>query len=71
MAKKWKPGQLITICGEVYRVKRNCDKCVSFCKNCAFDNGPDCDLRIYEPKYRSCTPLIPDDCHFERVDPKS
>lgn len=68
----WKPGQLITICGEVYRVKRKCGYYYTYkniCKNCAFDNGSNCDLRIYEPKYRICTHLIPDDCYFERVLP--
>lgn len=69
----WKPGQLIKICGETYRVKRDCsndDACIPVCRNCAFDNEQNCDLRIYEPKYRSCTHLIPDDCYFERVWPK-
>lgn len=69
MKPKWKPGQLITICGEVYRVKRNCDTCMPVCKNCTFDNRSDCYLRLYEPKYRNCAYLIPDDCYFERVLP--
>ena len=66
----WKPGQLITICGEVYRVKR-CERSYNICKDCAFDDDPNCDLRLYEPKYRSCTHLIPDDCYFVRAYPKS
>lgn len=68
----WKPGQLITICGEVYRIKRcehSYDACMNICKNCAFDNSPECELRIYEPKYRNCMKLIPFNCHFERVLP--
>lgn len=67
----WKAGQLITICGEVYRVKKWNAPHLETCKDCVFNNPPECELRIYEPKYRNCTKLIPFNCHFERVYPKS
>lgn len=67
----WKPGQLVTICGEVYRVKRakHIDR-GSICKLCSFDLADECLLRIYEPKYRNCYKLLPIDCYFERLEPK-
>lgn len=35
---KWKPGQIVTIDGIVYRVKRN-DDSKGTCKKCAFARG--------------------------------
>lgn len=68
----WKPGQLITICGEVYRVKRIHSQIKYVCIFCYFcDPAVNCILRIYNPKLRFCWDYIPDDCYFERVWPKS
>lgn len=38
---KWKPGQIVTVDGVVYRVKRN-DDSKSACKKCALARGPLC-----------------------------
>ena len=67
----WKPGQLITICGEVYRVKRACPWIKCACAFCYFycNSAESCELRIYNPKLRFCWDYIPDDCYFERVSP--
>ena len=82
----WKPGQLITICGEVYRIKKYKVQLSRFyislayysagaliCKKCPFHNHikDECELRLYNPKYTSCGELIPYECYFEKVWPKS
>lgn len=67
----WKPGQLVTICGEVYRIKReDLLNHRNICKLCSFYTQNECLLRIYEPKYRNCYNLLPIDCNFERLKPK-
>ena len=64
----WKAGQLVTICGEVYRVKRaELLVCRDICKWCSFCPQNECLLRIYEPKYRNCFNLLPEDCYFKRL----
>lgn len=64
----WKPGQLVTIHGEVYRIKRND---VSFvCRLCSFRPNWTCDLHKCEPKSKRCFELIPSNCYFEKLKPK-
>jgi hypothetical protein len=67
----WRPGQLITIRGIVYRVKRiDHNSKVLPCNRCIFQewsNG--CVFPKYKGKYNNCIDLIPDDCYFQRVSP--
>lgn len=66
----WKPGQLVTICGEVYRIKRVPAWLIrNPCVFCSFyHKGADyCELRLYEPKYKDCLKLIPVNCYFDRL----
>ena len=70
----WKPGQLVTINGIVYRVKSyksDTPRHLSPCDGCAFAYITICKLPLYAPKYYDCMRLIPNDCYFERVYPKS
>lgn len=34
--KQWKPGQLVTLEGKTYRIKRNIGNIDNVCNNCAF-----------------------------------
>lgn len=64
----WKAGQLVTICGEVYRIRRAKHiVCGNICKLCSFYTRYECLLRTYEPKYRNCFNLLPEDCYFKRL----
>jgi hypothetical protein len=65
----WKPGQLVTICGEKYQIKRYEGDCpqLKSCSMCAFSDMHTCLLSLYEPKYKRCYHLIPIDCYFERL----
>lgn len=64
----WKAGQLVTICGEVYRIRREKERFdINVCKLCSFYTQRECLLRTYEPKYRNCFVLLPEDCYFERL----
>lgn len=64
----WRPGQLVTINGIVYRIKR---KPLSYmaCDLCAFSGQLCCTLTYNQSKYEVCTKLIPNDCYFERLSP--
>lgn len=68
----WKPGQLVTIRGIVYRVKRS-EICWRSCSLCALNqrNGF-CELQFIRPynNHNGRYP-IPYNCYFERVYPKS
>lgn len=70
----WRPGQLITINGIVYRVKSyksDAPLYQSPCDGCIFACGSTCTLILHAPKYYDCMLLIPNDCYFERVWPKN
>lgn len=59
--KKWKPGQLVTIKGIVYRIERS--NSGSVCRKCALDDVLCCTWPI-------CTQYpLPEDCYFKRVSP--
>ena len=65
----WRPGQLITICGEVYRVIRCKPDAPSYpdvCDGCTFAAFCGCVFPML-----SCMYLIPNDCYFVKVWPKS
>ena len=76
MAKKkeWKPGQLVTIKGTVYRVM-HCTPDAPFypyeCDGCAFVASFACafPINVLDPTF--CWDLIPKDCYFVKVYPKS
>ena len=60
--KRWKPGQIVTINGVVYRVKR-AYPIYNNCTICAFNDGFICrwpQKRDYQIQF---------DCHFERLSP--
>lgn len=59
--KTWKPGQLITIRGIVYRIERADSG--SVCSECALNNGVCCTWPIHK-QYP-----LPEDCYFKRVSP--
>ena len=59
----WKPGQLVTIEGKVYRVKKHINDYT--CTLCAFIK------RKYFCKYPKCTEKIPFNCYFKQVYPKT
>lgn len=60
----WKPGNLVTIGGIVYRVKREPAQWTS-CKLCAFGDEFRCSLPVRNyGKYP-----LPEDCYLERVSP--
>lgn len=68
----WRPGQLVTINGIVYRIKSYKHKehlCLSPCDGCAFACGNTCMFIVHAPKYYDCMQLIPNDCYFERLSP--
>ena len=70
----WKAGQLVTIDGVVYRVKRLDRTSKVFpCQRCIFEDWLQiCTFPGYKnskEKYSTCIGLIPDDCYFERVSP--
>ena len=60
----WKPGQIITIDGIVYRVKRNNDS-KGTCEKCALAKGPLC-MWNGSKEY-----LLPTDCYLVEIKPKS
>lgn len=60
---KWKPGQIVTIRGERYRIVKDSD-----CKSCAFDDKWMCTHPCRECVFHK---LIPVDCAFRKLDPKS
>jgi len=60
---KWKPGQLVTIDGVVYQVKR-ANPCYIACSLCNFRNCGACFL----PRHYIPYP-IPHDCYFKRLSP--
>lgn len=62
----WKPGQIITIKGERYRIKKtlygsDCQKCCGISIPVASEPCHTCLLNSKMPPY----------CHFEEVKPKS
>ena len=65
----WKPGQLVTINGIVYRVMR-CKPDAPFypdaCDGCAFAAFRGCVFPIFS---RFCWDSIPNDCYFVRLSP--
>jgi len=68
----WKPGQLVTINGIVYRVKSYKSDDILYsspCDGCAFACGNTCMFIVRAPKYCDCMRLIPNDCYFEKVSP--
>jgi hypothetical protein len=71
---KWKAGQIVTIKGVVYRVKSYKSEAPLYsspCDGCAFACGNRCMFIVRAPKYCDCMQLIPNDCYFEKVYPKS
>lgn len=64
---KWKPGQIVTLGGKIYRIKRtlygsDCQKCCG------------CYKPITSEPCHTCIEdfsRMPDDCHFEEIKPKS
>ena len=59
----WKPGQLVTIDGIVYRIKSTA--MISRCYQCAFGNHhPHCWMST---DFGVCTNLIPPNCYLEKV----
>lgn len=60
----WKPGQIVTIDGIVYRVKRN-NKSNGTCEKCALSRGPFC-MWNGSKEY-----LLPADCYLTEIKPKS
>lgn len=67
----WKPGQLVTLNGVVYRIKRVDHNSKALpCESCIFEEWSfSCNLPKYKGIYRCCIDLIPSDCHFEKVSP--
>jgi hypothetical protein len=63
----WKPGNLVTIKGVVYRVKREPEPFTS-CKHCAFGDKFGNKLSCSLPVRRGMYPLSKD-CYLERVSP--
>ena len=57
----WKPGNLVTIKGIVYRVKREPEPYTS-CKHCAFGYNFRCSLQVRRGMYP-----LPKDCYLEKV----
>lgn len=57
----WKPGNLVTVKGIVYRVKRS--NFGGVCQHCALNNGVCCTWPNRD-KY-----LVPGNCYLERVSP--
>ena len=66
----WKPGNLVTIDGIVYRVKREPELFTS-CRYCAFSNGPYGPCSCSFPGLRYKKYPLPEDCYLEKVKPKS
>lgn len=60
----WKPGNLVTVKGIVYRVKRESETFTA-CENCAFGGELCCSfpMRFYK-RYP-----MPMDCYLKRVSP--
>lgn len=66
----WKPGQLVTIGGIVYKICRISRNTAYYpCDLCAFSGQLCCTLTYNQLKYEDCTKLIPNDCYFERLSP--
>ena len=66
----WRAGQLVTINGIVYRIRRNLHDTPYYpCDFCAFSIQFGCTLAYNQLKYKCCTELIPNDCYFERLSP--
>ena len=65
----WKPGQIVTIGGIVFRVMRYrgefyaCSHCYFYLKRIM------CVLHTQSPIIENCQNLIPDDCYFKRLSP--
>ena len=60
----WKPGNLVTIKGIVYRVKREREPFTS-CRQCAFSDEFGCSLTVTSyGRYP-----LPTDCYLERESP--
>lgn len=57
----WKPGNLVTIKGVVYRVKRTDSD--DICGPCALNTGVRCEWP-YHNQY-----LLPNNCYLKRVSP--
>lgn len=60
---KWKPGQLITIEGKIYRIRK---KEYGICSLCAF-----LEHKCYYSQDKDCLDLIPYNCYYEQVYPKT
>ena len=58
----WKPGNLVTVNGVVYRVKREY-KPWHACKQCAFGD----EFRCLLPKRNYGRYPLPEDCYLEKV----
>lgn len=71
----WKAGQLVTLNGVVYRIKRKPKWIGCACKFCYFlcgsSWGGKCEFQLCNPKLNPCWYHIPNDCYFARVYPKS
>lgn len=67
----WKPGQLITIRGHVYRVKKLHNVVWARCIFCAFKHTePDvdpCKKCVFSPKLSSGDTQIPPNCYLKEV----
>lgn len=63
---KWKPGQLVTIKGIVYRVKR-CSHIEDVCEKCALVGKGLCICLQLCLEYEQS--LVPYDCYLIRVSP--
>lgn len=67
--KQWKPGQIVTIEGKKYRIKRLHPDNWRQCEKCAFMKAPFygvcSDLCIF-----SHSKKVPADCYFELIEPK-
>ena len=73
----WKPGQLITINGRVYRVKRTRRSfgvviCYDQCDMWLDDNPehPMCEKKVCQDICFSASGQMPEDCYLKRVKPK-
>ena len=60
---RWKPGQLVTINGIVYRVKRRLNRYASVCHYCGFNTGTKCKYPM-SMGYR-----VPGGCYLKRLSP--
>lgn len=60
----WKPGQIVTIKGKRYRIKKSKRGWTECCSYCQISNM--CDTLCKKP-----TQKLPDDCYLKELHPKS